>query len=57
MSVNDNRFFWWLWLNIALLVLLQPYLMRLSRAIWLSFFVRFNANWQAENAANPEPEV
>src|SRR5690349_11565301 len=38
MSVNDNRFFWWLGLNIALLVLLQPYLMRLSRAIWLSFF-------------------
>jgi hypothetical protein len=48
MSVNDNRFFWWLGLNITLLVVLQPYLMRLSRAIWLSFFVRYNANWQTE---------
>jgi hypothetical protein len=48
MSVNDNRFFWWLGLNIALLVILQPYLMRLSRAIWLSFFVRFNRNWQVD---------
>ena len=48
MSVNDNRFFWWLSINIALLVILQPYLMRLSRAIWLSFFVRYNPNWKKE---------
>jgi pheromone shutdown protein TraB len=48
MSVNDNRFFWWMGFNITLLIVLQPYLMRLSRAIWLSFFVRYNANWQAE---------
>lgn len=48
MSVNDNRFFWWLATNIALLIILQPYLMRLSRAIWLSFFVRYNPNWQKE---------
>jgi hypothetical protein len=53
MSVNDNRFFWWMGLNIALLVILQPYLMRLSRAIWLSFFVRYNANW----SDNPEREM
>ncbi|AEV99787.1 DUF983 domain-containing protein [Niastella koreensis] len=48
LSVHDNRFFWWLGLNITLLVVLQPYLMRLSRAIWLSFFVRYNENWQEE---------
>jgi uncharacterized protein (DUF983 family) len=48
MSVNDNRFFWWLGLNITLLLILQPYLMRLSRAIWLSFFVRYNESWQEE---------
>ncbi|WP_317130706.1 DUF983 domain-containing protein [Niastella caeni] len=57
MSVNDNRFFWWLGLNITLLVVLQPYLMRLSRAIWLSFFVRYNANWQAEKAEHPEYDM
>jgi hypothetical protein len=48
LSVHDNRFFWWLGLNITLLIVLQPYLMRLSRAIWLSFFVRYNENWQEE---------
>ena len=49
MSVNDNRFFWWLGLNIVSLIVLQPYFMRLSRAIWLSFFVRYDANWQMKN--------
>ncbi|OQP54536.1 DUF983 domain-containing protein [Niastella yeongjuensis] len=57
MSVHDNRFFWWLGLNITLLVMLQPFLMRLSRAIWLSFFVRYNANWQAEKENTSAPEL
>ena len=57
MSVNDNRFFWWLGINIALLVVLQPYLMRLSRAIWLSFFVRYNAGWQAEKEGASKGEM
>jgi hypothetical protein len=54
MSVNDNRFFWWLGINISLLIVLQPYLMRLSRAIWLSFFVRYNANLKTEKSDNSE---
>lgn len=57
MSVNDNRFFWWLGLNISLLVILQPYFMRLSRAIWLSFFVRYNENWQEEKLEHTEPHL
>ena len=47
-SVQDNRFFWWLGINITALILLQPYLMRLSRAIWLSFFVKYNPDWGSE---------
>jgi uncharacterized protein (DUF983 family) len=53
-SVNDKRFFWWIGFNIFLLIALQPFLMRLSRAIWLSFFVRYNANWQIEKPGNFE---
>jgi hypothetical protein len=45
LSVNDNRIFWWLGINSVFLLLLQPWLMRLSRAVWLSIFVRYNANW------------
>ena len=48
MSVDDNRFFYWLGFNAVLLILLQPYLMRLSRTIWLSFFVRYNAHWKEQ---------
>src|ERR1043165_3242025 len=45
-SLHDSRFFWWIGVNAVLLVVLQPPLMRLSRTIWLSFFVRYNPNWQ-----------
>ena len=48
LSVNDNRIFWWLGINTLLLLLVQPYFMRLSRTLWLSFFVSFDVNWKAE---------
>jgi len=48
LSVDDNRVFWWLGTNAILMLLIQPYLMRLSRSIWLSFFVSYQANWQTE---------
>ena len=31
------------------MLLLQPYFMRLSRTLWLSFFVKYNKDWQVEN--------
>lgn len=43
-SVDDNRIFWWLVINAVLLILFQPYFMRLSRAIWLGIFVRYDIN-------------
>lgn len=49
MSVDDNRFFYWLGFNAVLLIVLQPYFMRLSRTIWLSFFVKYNPNWKNES--------
>lgn len=42
LSLKDNRFFWWIGFNAVLHILLQPYLMRLSRTIWLAFFVRYD---------------
>jgi len=44
-SLSDSRFFWWLGVNAVLLVLLQPPLMRLSRTVWLAFFVPYSAKW------------
>jgi len=45
-SINDNRVFWCMGTAITLLVLLQPVFMRLSRSLWLSWFVKYDANWR-----------
>jgi hypothetical protein len=45
-SLEDNRFFWWLGVNAVLLIALQPPLMRLSRTLWLSWFVKYDPNWK-----------
>lgn len=45
-SFHDTRFFWWMVINACLLVALQPPLMRISRTIWLSFFVRYSPTWK-----------
>ncbi len=48
MSVDDNRFFWWMGIAIGTLILLQPWLMRLSRVIYLYFFIKYNKNYKGE---------
>jgi hypothetical protein len=47
MSVSDNRVMWWLGTNAAIVLLLQPILQRLSRAIWIAFFVRYEPDQTA----------
>ncbi len=46
LSVNDNRFFYWMGFNAVFLVVLQPWLMRLSRSFWISWFVRYDPDWE-----------
>lgn len=50
-SVNDNRVLWWMGINAIAMLLLEPWFMRLSRAVWLSFFVKYNPNWKNEKPA------
>lgn len=45
-SLSDQRFFWWMGINGFLLVLLQPWFMRLSRAMYLYFFVSYSADYK-----------
>jgi hypothetical protein len=45
-SFNDNRVFWWLGMNAFLLIALQPLLMRLSRTIYLYFFVHYDPDYE-----------
>ena len=53
-SLEDSRFFWWLGVNAVLLVVMQPLLMRLSRTLWLSWFVSYDPNWQKNKVEAPE---
>lgn len=43
-SVKDNRIFWWMGINIVATILIQPLLMRLSRSIWIAFFVKYEGS-------------
>jgi uncharacterized protein (DUF983 family) len=45
-STEDDRIFYWLGINGVLLVVIQPWLMRLSRVIYLYFFVRYDENYK-----------
>lgn len=46
MSTTDNRFFYWLGFNAVFLLFLQPWLMRLSRSLWISWFVKYDPDWK-----------
>lgn len=52
LSTQDNRFFYWLGFNAVLLILLQPWLMRFSRSLWISWFVRYDPDWRHHRPAD-----
>lgn len=52
-SLKDSRFFWWMGFNAVMLVMIQPVLMRLSRTLWLSWFVKHDPNWK-QNKINKD---
>jgi hypothetical protein len=49
-SFNDNRVFYWLGLNTFLLVALQPWMMQMSRVIYIYFFIKYDKHYK-ETAA------
>jgi hypothetical protein len=53
-SIDDNRIFYWLVLNAVLLILLQPVFMRLSRSLWLSWFVKYDPDWEKNPVGHQE---
>ncbi len=47
-SLNDSSLFYCLGLAITAIFLLQPWIMRLSRVIYIYFFVSYNPNYKNE---------
>lgn len=53
-AIDDNRVFYWFFTNLVLLLLMQPLFMRFSRSLWLSWFVKYNPNWETEKLKRNE---
>lgn len=56
-SLYNNSIFYWLGFNAVFLVVLQPYLMRVSRTLWLSWFVKYDVNWKQKKVHEYERVV
>src|SRR5205085_8162806 len=54
---SNNSIFYWLIFNGITLVALQPPFMRLSRSLWLSWFVKYDPDWQTNKADDYERVV
>jgi uncharacterized protein (DUF983 family) len=53
-SLYDNSVFYWLTFNGVLLIVMQPLFMRLSRTLWLSWFVKYDPDWKNKKAQEYE---
>lgn len=53
-SLYNNSIFYWLAFNAVTLILLQPLFMRLSRTLWLSWFVKYDPDWKEKKAEEYE---
>src|SRR6476619_4215190 len=51
-SLYDNSIVFLIIFNGVTLVGLQPPFMRLSRSLWLSWFLKYDANWKEKKADN-----
>ncbi len=46
-STDDNRILYWLGCNTLLILILQPWLMQLSRAVYIYFFIKYDENYES----------
>jgi hypothetical protein len=56
-SFTDNRFFYWISFNALFLIAMQPWLMRFSRSLWISWFVRYDPEWKGKQPENYEGSI
>jgi uncharacterized protein (DUF983 family) len=53
-NIDDNRMFYWMGSAFVVLIIMQPVLMRLSRILWLSWFVKYDPDWKNHPLKQPE---
>ena len=56
-GLKNKEILWWFPINILALVLLQPWLMRLSRVVWLTIFFHDDDKFHVEEVKNHRKEI
>jgi uncharacterized protein (DUF983 family) len=57
-STENNSIYWYLGITVGMLILLQPWLMRMSRVLFLNMFVKYDHRYdQDEEAMNNNPKI
>jgi uncharacterized protein (DUF983 family) len=56
-STTDKRFLSWVITNAFMLVILQPWFMRLSRSLWISWFVKYEPDWEHKKPENTKERL
>jgi hypothetical protein len=56
-STEDYRFFCWMGLNALLLLVLQPWIMRLCRVVYLCFFISYDSLYKQTPVKNFDYET
>lgn len=49
-SFDDNRIFYWIVTNAAILIASQPWLMRISRVLYIYLFIKYSPNYENEKS-------
>ncbi len=53
-GISGNMVWWWFSFNLAVLLIGAPWLMRLSRSLWLGWFVKYDPDWRKNPISNYE---
>lgn len=57
-SIDDiSLLIYWLITNGVILLLTMPLIMRLSRSLWISWFVPYDAHWEDEKPGMSEERI
>lgn len=48
-SIDDNSTYWYLGITILILILLQPWIMRMSRVLFLNMFVKYDERFDSDD--------
>ncbi len=52
--LESRNIFYWATLNVIFLLLLVPFIIRISRTLWLAIFVSYDPDWREHTIEQPQ---